>query len=82
MVSTNAEMGNGIFVGKNAVINAGATVGDNSIINTGAIVEHDCSVGEFAHVELLGECLHVDVQTVSFVFAGARVVVQEFSVQV
>ncbi len=50
VVSANAELGKGIFVGKNAVINAGAYIGDNAIINTGAIVEHDCSIGEFAHI--------------------------------
>ncbi|MCR5656070.1 MAG: acetyltransferase [Butyrivibrio sp.] len=50
VVSLNAKLGKGIFVGKNAVINAGATVGDHAIINTGAIVEHDCEIGDFAHI--------------------------------
>ena len=33
-----------------AVINADARVGRNSIVNTGAIVEHDCLIGDHAHI--------------------------------
>lgn len=50
VVSENAELGNGIFVGKNAVINARSRIGNAAIINTGAIVEHDCDIGSFAHI--------------------------------
>lgn len=50
VISGNAELADGIFVGKNAVINANAKIGKMCIINTGAIIEHDCRVGEFSHV--------------------------------
>jgi sugar O-acyltransferase (sialic acid O-acetyltransferase NeuD family) len=49
-VSTNCELGKGIFIGKNAVVNAGVTIGDYSIINTSATIEHDCIIGQFVHV--------------------------------
>ena len=50
VVSENAELEDGIFVGKNAVINANAKIERMCIINTGAIVEHDCKIGEFSHI--------------------------------
>ena len=50
VVSKNAELEDGIFIGKNAVINAKAQIGKMCIINTGAIVEHDCRIGEFSHI--------------------------------
>lgn len=45
---TTIESGTVIFAG--AVINAFAKVGVGCIINTGAVVEHDCSIGDFAHI--------------------------------
>ena len=50
VVSSHANLSNGIFVGKNAVINAEAKIGDNSIINTAAVVEHECVIGQFVHI--------------------------------
>lgn len=50
VVSSYANLSEGIFVGKNAVINAKATIGSCVIINTSATIEHECSIGEFAHL--------------------------------
>jgi sugar O-acyltransferase (sialic acid O-acetyltransferase NeuD family) len=50
IVSPTASIGEGVYIGAGAVVNARATVGDHAIINTGAIVEHDCELGENAHV--------------------------------
>ena len=33
-----------------AVINADATIGDLAIVNTRAAIDHDCQIGEAAHV--------------------------------
>lgn len=52
VISKNAVIGNGTFVGKNAVINADVSIGKHSIINTGAIIEHECSVGEYCHISV------------------------------
>lgn len=49
-VSRHLKMETGIYVGKKAVINAGSMIHKGAIINTGAIIEHDCNVGEFAHI--------------------------------
>lgn len=50
VVSGNASIAFGAFVGKGAIVNAGAKVGQCCIINTGAIVEHDCIVNDFVHI--------------------------------
>lgn len=50
IISAQAKISSGVFIGKNVVVNAGSVVGDCAIINTGAIVEHDCHIGAFAHV--------------------------------
>lgn len=50
VVSVNARLADGIFIGKRAVVNAGCRIGENAIVNSGAVVEHDCAVGAFAHV--------------------------------
>lgn len=50
IISTDAVIGEGTFVGKNAVINAEAQVGCCCIINTAAIIEHECKVSDFTHV--------------------------------
>lgn len=50
VVSLNAKLGKGIFVGHFAVINSGAVVDDDSIVNTMALVEHECHVGRHCHI--------------------------------
>ncbi|MBB6625563.1 acetyltransferase [Clostridium gasigenes] len=50
LISSNAIIEDGVFVGKGAIVNVSAVIKKNAIINTGAIVEHDCIIGEFVHV--------------------------------
>jgi UDP-perosamine 4-acetyltransferase len=50
VVSPSARLGAGIAIMAGVVINAESTIGDLAIINTGATVDHDCSIGEAAHV--------------------------------
>jgi UDP-perosamine 4-acetyltransferase len=45
-----AVIGPGCQLLAGSVVNAGAKLGANVIVNTGAIVEHDCVVGDHAHV--------------------------------
>jgi len=40
----------GVYAGYNAFVNAGCEILGMSILNSGCIVEHDCVVGEYAHV--------------------------------
>ncbi|MCR4895644.1 MAG: acetyltransferase [Lachnospiraceae bacterium] len=50
IVSEQANLGVGVFVGKNAIVNIGCRIGSHSIINTGAIIEHDCRINDFVHI--------------------------------
>lgn len=50
LVSPYAKLSDGVFVGKNSIINAGVEILRGAIVNTGVILEHDCMVGEFAHI--------------------------------
>lgn len=75
IVSSNAELCEGVFVGKGAIINAGTKIGNCSIINTGAVVEHDCKIGSFVHVapgSVL--CGNVQVGNNSHIGANATVI--------
>jgi sugar O-acyltransferase (sialic acid O-acetyltransferase NeuD family) len=76
IVSENARIGRGIFVGKNSVINAGTTISDGAIINTGTIIEHDCQVGGFSHLAP-GAVLCGDVVIEENVHIGARAVIKQ-----
>ena len=49
IISHNAKLNEGIYIGKNAVINSNAQIGACSIVNTGVIIEHDCVLGSFVH---------------------------------
>ena len=75
VVSENAELGDGVFVGKNAVINANAKIGEMCIINTGAIVEHDCTIGKFSHIAVGSViCGGVSVGEQTMIGANATVI--------
>jgi len=49
VVSSDASVASGVFVGPGAIINARAHISAHAIVNSAAIVEHDCSVGIGAH---------------------------------
>jgi sugar O-acyltransferase (sialic acid O-acetyltransferase NeuD family) len=50
LVSSYAQLHDGVQVMAGAIIQTGAVIGSNSIINTGAIVDHDCNLGINNHV--------------------------------
>jgi len=76
VVSRNAKLASGVFVGKQVVVNAGAMIERGVILNTGAIVEHDCVVGAFSHVSV-GAVLCGEVTLGSDVHVGANSVVKQ-----
>lgn len=49
-VSSDSDIGHGVYIGPGAVVNAGAVIGDGCIINSCAVVEHDCRIGQFVHL--------------------------------
>lgn len=72
IVSTEATLGTGCFIGKFAVVNSKAVVGDNCIINTRALVEHGCIVSDHANLST-NSVINGDVKvgTGSFVGSGS-----------
>jgi UDP-perosamine 4-acetyltransferase len=50
LVAPSAQVGAGCQLLARCLVNTGANLANNVIINTGAIVEHDCTIGESAHV--------------------------------
>jgi len=49
-VGVETEVGPGTVVLAGAVINSGAGIGRHVIVNTRSSVDHDCSIGDFAHI--------------------------------
>lgn len=49
-IARGVEIGAGTAVMAGTVINSGTRIGAHVIINTGASVDHDCAIGDFAHV--------------------------------
>lgn len=49
-VDPSATLGKGVYVGPHAVIHACARIRDHAIINTASVIEHDCDIGENAHI--------------------------------
>ena len=76
VIARNVEIHDGAYIGKRTVVNPGSTIGVCTIINTGAIVEHDCLVGDFAHVSP-GAVLCGQVQVGTDVHVGAGSVVRQ-----
>ena len=71
----NVEIGEGSFIGKGAVLNAEARIGKMAIINSKALIEHECVVGDFAHVAVAAVlCGQVEVGQAAFIGANATVI--------
>lgn len=74
-VAADVTVGPGTVVAAGAVINPGASVGRSVIINTLAGVDHDCRIGDAAHVcpgvRLAG---NVSVGTAAWIGIGATVI--------
>lgn len=75
IVSDNAMLGKGIYIGKGSIINASAKIGDLAIINTGSIIEHNVEIGEFSHVAPGAiVCGNVKMGDYTHIGAGATVI--------
>lgn len=56
IISCNAMVGEGTFIGKNVVVNTEVNIGKMAILNTGCLIDHECKIGDFSHVAV-GACL-------------------------
>ncbi len=67
---------NGVMISANATINPLASIGMGAICNTGCIIEHECIVGDFAHIGP-GAVLCGNVKVGEKTFVGANSVVRQ-----
>ena len=68
--------GSGVMIAANASINPLATIGKGAICNTSCIIEHECVVGEFAHIGP-GAVLCGNVKIGDGSFVGANAVIRQ-----
>lgn len=66
----------GVMIAANASINPLARIGKGAICNTGCIIEHECVVGDFAHIGP-GAVLCGNVQVGDDTFVGANAVIRQ-----
>lgn len=62
IISRDAEIMNGAYIGANTVINSRAFIGNGVIVNTASIVEHDSVLEDYSHLSykvLLGSSVLV-----------------------
>jgi sugar O-acyltransferase (sialic acid O-acetyltransferase NeuD family) len=72
--ATIAEQG--VMIAANATINPLASIATGAICNTGCIIEHECVVGEFAHIGP-GAVLCGNVKIGAGSFVGANAVIRQ-----
>ena len=78
VVSYNASIGEGAYIGKGVIINTGVQVGKCCIINTGSIIEHDCKIEDFVHVAPgVTLCGEVKIGKMTHVGAGTTIMQQK-----
>jgi sugar O-acyltransferase (sialic acid O-acetyltransferase NeuD family) len=66
----------GVMIAANVTINPLAFIATGAICNTGCIIEHECVVGEFAHIGP-GAVLCGNVKIGSGTFVGANAVIKQ-----
>jgi UDP-perosamine 4-acetyltransferase len=50
VVSQTAKIGKNVVVAAGAVVGTDAIIADHTIINTSAIIDHECEIGQAAHI--------------------------------
>lgn len=75
VVDSTVVLGEGTVVFAGVVVQPGSSIGAHAILNTACSVDHDCVIGDFAHlapgVRLAGGC---EVAAGSFLGIGAAVI--------
>lgn len=75
-VAPSARVEDGAQIMAGALVQAKSYIGRLSVVNSGAIIEHDCSIGDHAHIAP-GAILCGGVHVADGVFIGAGAVVLE-----
>ena len=74
ILGSGVEIGDGTIIMAGAVVQARARIGKHCIINTCASVDHDCIIGDYAHIAPGAHlCGHVEVGEGSLVGVGVGI---------
>lgn len=76
VIAPSVEMEEGVLVAAGAVLNPLARIGFGVICNTSCIIEHECVIGDFAHIAP-GAVLAGNVTVGKGAFVGANAVVKQ-----
>ena len=77
VIDPSANMAtHGVMIAAQVIINPLATIGMGAVCNTGSIIEHECIVGEFAHIGP-GAVLCGNVKIGDGTFVGANAVIRQ-----
>jgi sugar O-acyltransferase (sialic acid O-acetyltransferase NeuD family) len=77
VIDDSAELAkHGVMIAPNVTINALAKIGIGAICNTFSVIEHECVIGDFAHIGP-GAVLCGNVTVGENTFIGAKAVVRE-----
>jgi sugar O-acyltransferase (sialic acid O-acetyltransferase NeuD family) len=77
VIDSSADIApHGVMIAANVTVNALATIGIGAICNTYAIIEHECKIGNFAHIGP-GAVLCGNVSVGENSFIGAKSVIKE-----
>lgn len=74
IISQEASLGIGCFVGKSAIVNRLAKIADNCIINTRALIEHGCDIHSHVNIST-NTVLNGDVEIGECSFIGSSSVI-------
>lgn len=77
IIDESAQLGKyGMMISAAVCINPLAIIGNGTICNTGCIIEHECKIGEFAHIAP-GAVLCGNVQIGDGAYVGAGAVIRQ-----
>ena len=76
IISASVEMNHGIMISANATINPLVTLGEGVICNTSCSIDHECIIGDFAHIAP-GAVLCGNVRIGAGTFVGANAVIKQ-----
>jgi len=76
VISASVRLGDGVMIAANATINPMAEIGRGVICNTSSSIDHECIIGDFAHIAP-GVVLCGNVNVGRSTFIGANSVVRQ-----
>lgn len=75
IIADGVDIGAGTFIAAGVVVNIDTRIGVNAILNTSCTVDHDCVIGDHAHIgPMTGLCGGVQVGEGALIGAGCSII--------